>query len=92
MYRGTLASGFVNISVYFNIQPVLAIRAYQILLSSNRVSLNNFYNFPRHPLKSVYLNTHSLMFSITILLMMLFECVLREHLPTDIIVSGILKL
>ena len=45
MYRGTIVSGFVNISVYFNIQPVLAIHANQILLSSNRVSLNNFTIF-----------------------------------------------
>ena len=64
MYRGTLVSGFVNISVYFNIQPVLAIHANQNLLSSNRVSLNNF---SRHPLKSVYcggLSQHALLLNV----------------------------
>ena len=63
MYRGTLVSGFVNISVYFNIQPVLAIHANQILLSSNRVSVNNFTIFLVILLNQFivygYLNTHS---------------------------------
>ena len=63
MYRGTIVSGFVNISVYFNIQPVLAIHANQILLSSNRVSLNNFTIFLVILLNQFivegYLNTHS---------------------------------
>ena len=63
MYRGTLVSGFVNISVYFNIQPVLAIHANLILLSSNRVSLNNFTIFLVILLNQFivegYLNTHS---------------------------------
>ena len=63
MYRGTLVSGFVNISVYFNIQPVLAIHAHQILFSSHRVSLNNFTIFLVILLNQFivegYLNTHS---------------------------------
>ena len=63
MYRGTLDSGFVNISVYFNIQPVLAIHDNQILLSSKRVSLNNFTIFLVILLNQFivegYPNTHS---------------------------------
>ena len=63
MYRGILVSGFVNISVYFNIQPVLAIHDNQILLSSKRVSLNNFTIFLVILLNQFivegYLNTHS---------------------------------
>ena len=63
MYRGTLVSGFVNISVYFNIQPVLAIHANQIRLSRNRVSLKKFTIFLVILLNQFivegYLNTHS---------------------------------